>query len=287
MLLAATPACPSDTEGDARVAATTGVAFAAVRRSNRRMLLVCNGAYKSGSTWLFRILQSMTGFGGVPKAYGASGWEGTGIHPPLLGRFLRRENYRDQNYIIKGHFFERAHLLMNRPGVKVANIRRDTRDVVVSAFFYERMKGFETPEDIGTYYQRRGWKVARMVVQYNRLWENRPGTYMSSYDALHNDFAAECCRLAAFVGVSIADADIERIREENKLSKLKEKYDERSADGSQSFFRKGVIGDWKQHLTDDIAADIERIEKQQTGYPSAVDMFQLRLRHAYLAVTRK
>jgi hypothetical protein len=250
------------------------------------MLLVCNGAYKSGSTWLFRILQSMTGFGGVPAAYGAPGWEGTGIHPPLLGRFLRRENYRDHHFIIKGHFFERAHLLMDRPDVKVANIRRDTRDVVVSAFFYERMKGFDTPEDISTYYRRRGWKVARMVVQYNRLWADRPGTYMSSYDALHHDFAAECRRLADFVGVGVTDADIERIREENKIDKLKEKFDERSADGSQSFFRKGVIGDWKQHLTDAIAADIERIEREQAGYPTMLDRLQLRMRYAYCSLRK-
>ena len=250
------------------------------------MLLVCNGAYKSGSTWLFRILQGMTGFGGVPTAYGAPGWEGTGIHPPLLGRFLKRENYRDHNYIIKGHFFERYHLLLGRSNLKIANIRRDTRDVVVSAYFYERMKGLGKEEPISEFYHRRGWKVARMVVQYNRLWGDLPGTYMSSYEALHNDFANEVRRLAGFVGVSVSEPDVERLQRENCLESMKEKYDERSTDGSRSFYRKGVIGDWQEHLTPEIVADIERIEQQEAGFPTALDLLNLRLRHAYCVLTR-
>lgn len=249
------------------------------------MLLVCNGAYKSGSTWLFRILQSITGFDMVPRAYHAPGWEGTGIHPPLLRKFLETENYRDHNYIVKGHFFERWHLLSGRPNVLIANITRDTRDVVVSAYFYERMKGVavgDPDESMADYYKRRGWKVAKHVVQYNALWRKQPATYMSSYDALHNDFANECRRLAAFVGKTVSDEDIERIREENSLQALKQKYDERSPDGTRSFYRKGVIGDWKEHLTDDIVADIARIERKEANFPGVLGWLELRLRYAYV-----
>jgi hypothetical protein len=250
------------------------------------MLLVCNGAYKSGSTWLFRILQHMTGFQGVPAAYAAPGWAGNGIHPPLLQRFLSRENYRDENFIIKAHFFEHYHQLLGRRHLKIVNIRRDTRDVVVSAYFYERLKAAGREESAVDYYHRRGRKVARMVVQYNRLWHGVPETYMSSYEALHSDFDGELKRLAAFVGVGIGDDDVQRLRRDTSLESLKAKYDERSADGSRSFFRKGVIGDWREHLTPQIVADIERIEQQGAEYPRPLDLLNLRLRHVYCVLTQ-
>jgi hypothetical protein len=148
------------------------------------------------------------------------------------------------------------------------------------------MKGLCSDESIAGYYTRRGWKVARMVVQYNRLWQDQPGAYMSSYERLHTAFAEEVRRLAAFIGISISDADIERLRRENCFQRLKEKYDERSADGLYSFYRKGIVGDWKSHLTPQIAADIERIEKQAASYPRSTDLLNLRLREAYCVLTR-
>jgi hypothetical protein len=247
------------------------------------VLIICNGAYKSGSTWLFRILLTMTRYSLIPEQYHAPGWNGLGIKPSLLAKFLKRENYRDHNYILKGHFYIQYHVIVDRLDVTVMNIRRDTRDVVVSAFHYERMKGKYQGETFEGYYWTRGWRVAQQVIRYNRLWEGRPRTYMSCYETLHTDFAGEVQRLAGFLGFTLGEEDVKRIHDENTLENLREKYDEKSADGKMSFYRKGVIGDWQEHMTPDIVGDIERIEREEAGFPGRLDLLNLRMR--YLAST--
>lgn len=243
------------------------------------MLIICNGAYKSGSTWLFRILLTMTRYDLIPPAYHAPGWNGLGIKPSLLAKFLKKENYRDHNYILKGHFFIQQHVITNRPNVTVMNIRRDTRDVVVSAYHYERMKGQYQGDTFEGYYWTRGWRVAQQVIRYNRLWEKKPNTYMSCYETLHTDFSGEVQRLANFLGFELTEADVQRIHDENTLESLREKYDEKSQDGKMSFYRKGIIGDWQEHMTDDIAQDIERIDREDREYPSRLDLLGLRARY--------
>ncbi|HZZ45082.1 MAG TPA: sulfotransferase domain-containing protein [Tepidisphaeraceae bacterium] len=244
------------------------------------MLIICNGAYKSGSTWLFRILLTMTQYDLIPPAYHAPGWNGLGIKPSLLAKFLKRENYRDHNYILKGHFFLQYHIIVGKPNVTVMNIRRDTRDVVVSAFHYERMKGKCQSDSFEGYYWTRGWRIAQQVIRYNRLWENKPNTYMSSYETLHTDFPGEVHRLASFLGFSLSQADVQRLHDENTLESLREKYDEKSSDGKMSFYRKGVIGDWQEHMSEEIVQDIARIDREEAGYPTRMDLLNLRGRYA-------
>lgn len=257
-----------------------GLPYSPIDREASDVLIICNGAYKSGSTWLFRILLTMTKYSLIPEQYHAPGWNGLGIKPSLLAKFLKKENYRDHNYILKGHFYIQYHVIVGRPDVTVMNIRRDTRDVVVSAFHYERMKGKYQGDTFDGYYWTRGWRVAQQVIRYNRLWQGRPNTYMSCYEALHTDFPAELNRLAAFLGFRLTDEDVQRIRDENTLDSLREKYDEKSADGKMSFYRKGVIGDWQEHMTDDIVKDIERLDRDESTYPTRLDLLNLRLRYA-------
>jgi hypothetical protein len=244
------------------------------------VLIICNGAYKSGSTWLFRILLTMTKYDLIPEQYHAPGWGGLGIKPSLLAKFLKNEDYASHNYILKGHFYLQHHLIQNRPNVTVMNIRRDTRDVVVSAFHYERMKGRYEGESFEGYYWTRGWRVAQQVIRYNRLWADNPRSYMSSYETLHSDFAGEVQRLADILGFKLTDEDVKRIHDENTLESLREKYDEKSSDGKMSFYRKGVTGDWQEHMSEDIVKDVERIDREEAGFPTRLDLLNLRMRYA-------
>src|SRR5207248_9998791 len=111
----------------------------------------------------------------------------------LLERFLDEVDYASRDYVFKAHIFYKRHLLVNRPNVKILNITRDIRDVVVSAFHYERMKGKYTGGEgaFAGYYRTRGRRVVRMVARYNRLWAATPNTFAASYERLHESFGEE------------------------------------------------------------------------------------------------
>ena len=93
------------------------------------------------------------------------------------------------------------------------------------------------------------------VQRYHRLWNTgSPQVYTASYERLHSDFAGQVREIAAFLGVTASDEQIARLHSETSLDALRARYGEGAA--NNKFFRKGVVGDWQNHLTPDIEADI-------------------------------
>jgi hypothetical protein len=225
------------------------------------MLVICNGAYKSGSTWLFRIVQEMTRYALPPERYARPGWSGTGVSPHLLKAFLDEVDYAGRDYVFKAHIFYKHHLVARRPHVTVLNITRDIRDVVVSAFHYERMKGHYAGDDFASYYRTRGREVVRMVARYNRLWAATTDTFTANYERLHDSFAEETAKIAEFLNVTLKDDDVERIHAATALDQMRERYNEVSPDGQMQFYRKGETGDWRNHFDDALSADAQQLER--------------------------
>lgn len=243
------------------------------------MLLISNGAYKSGSTWLLRILMNMTGYAGPPPQFDRSNWAGRGVPPERLKQFLEQVDYANHDYLFKAHLFFKGHLVANRPNVRIVNITRDIRDVVVSAFYFAQLRKTFAGTDFDRFYWEKGRHIARWVIQYNRLWQKVPNACTLSYERLHQDFAGELQSLAAFVGIAIQPQDIERIRGQTELNSLRTQYDEVSADGTLQFYRKGIVGDWQNHLSEAVLADLRDVEHQERNYPSRWNLVMLRLRN--------
>jgi Sulfotransferase domain len=242
------------------------------------MLLLANGAYKSGSTWLFRIVHELTGFSLPPKPYHRPGWEGTGVKPEMLKQFLDEVDYANHNYTFKAHVFFRYHLLAGRPNVKVLNVTRDTRDVIVSAFHYERMKGRYTGDDFSNYYWTKGRHVVHFVTHYNRLWARANNSFCASYEALLNDFENEVRRITAFIGFDATDEAIEKVKQSTSLDQMRAKYNEVSKDGTMQFYRKGGVGDWQNHFKEAELADLAKIERRHENFPNWMNLVVHRLR---------
>jgi hypothetical protein len=232
------------------------------------MLVVCNGAIKSGSTWLYNILAHLLPYSPPPGEYLThKNPKHPCIRPERFADFLSREDYVRQNYLTKNHLDGAQHrqLLLSRPDVFVFDIERDPRDVIVSHYFHESFRnGYE-----GSFHDFY-WSIGRVdvakLIRYHALWRDAgPRVYISSYETLHADFSAEARRIAAVLGIELTDAAVEELREKTSLGTLRKEYQSEPRFEGKKFFRKGTTGDWKNHMDDAMLADMRRIEERGIG----------------------
>lgn len=218
------------------------------------MIILCNGAFKSGSSWLFQMVRKLARAEDVPEEWRNPAWDNPSLDPDRLGEFLERFHGCEETYASKNHLpgqaFVRLLTETHRDHVKVLNMRRDIRDVVVSAYYHhQRVKGYSEPFEV--FFRELGLDIARRVSNYNRRWNNgAPNNFFSSYESLKTDGPGELRRIAGFLGLEAEDDSIENALRDTQFEKLQK--------ASRGHLRKGIIGDWKNHLAN---ADVARLRE--------------------------
>ena len=222
------------------------------------MLVLANGAFKSGSTWLYVTIQRLTGFPPTPEEFRNPNWRNHSIDPNKLADALANVDYHTNNYIVKTHFGkpEERDLILSCTDVYVLNIKRDIRDVVVSAYYHE-IRNLNYDGSFEEFYWQHGKKIARQVSDYHAVWSlQSPRIVTSSYERMLEDFGKEFRKVSAFLGFDPTDETIEEIQAFFQIGRIRELCKEENE--RISFFRKGVAGDWKNHFTPDIQEDFEQ-----------------------------
>ena len=241
------------------------------------MLIVCNGAIKSGSTWLYNVVTRLRDLSWPPDD---SLTLTNDAHPTIpsgkIAAFLGLGLHRHGDYVSKNHYGRREtrDLLLADPDVRVIDMTRDVRDVIVSAYYDAcRRDGFEG--DFEAYYWRHGRGVADRLARYHGLWgDGHPQVFVTSFEGLKTEFRAEVTRLANFLGTDPEQADIAELERETSIDRLRKSYSSEPeyATEANPFFRKGQIGDWQNHFTPRLLDDLERIERHGL---SALDRVEL------------
>jgi hypothetical protein len=151
---------------------------------------------------------------------------------------------------------------------------RDPRDVAVSlAAFYERSLAWavnwiadpaaalnDSPSDLGTQVRQRlgSWSGHLAGWTHHGLFD----VEVFRYEDLHADPLGQFARLAAVaglpasateIGAAVAAARFHRLR----AQELRHGFRERPA-ANRAFFRRGVVGGWRDELPADLARQIER-----------------------------
>ena len=80
-----------------------------------RYIIICNGTFKSGSSWLHAILVELTivkklNLQKVPEKYTNDINSPTTIIESRLCKLLNNESYKTENYLTKAHFFKESTL---------------------------------------------------------------------------------------------------------------------------------------------------------------------------------
>jgi hypothetical protein len=138
------------------------------------------------------------------------------------------------------------------PKARFIHIIRDGRDAAVSGWnmrkemnnFRARFKAFD---DYASFYAEKWVQGVEMGQKFGQL---NPDKYIElKYEALHDSFDSEVAKLLEFLAVDKSPTAIDDCRE-GGLFMNKTKGRKRGEENKSSFFRKGIVGDWRNEMND-------------------------------------
>lgn len=227
------------------------------------MLIVCNGAQKGGSTWIFNLVKIIRPSHKIPSDYQTKGFKSSAIADDRLLEFLEKTSWRQNDFVCKQHWTSKINVrvLANDEDSRFINIIRDIRDVLTSRYHHDiRLKNVPADIDFKSYYHGRGLVMMRHYCSYQLYWHRDFGEsdvepLLMSYEGLKAEFRSQLTTLGNFLDVPEESIDFERAYSETAIENL----------SGFAHYRKGITGDWLGHFDPEIAAHFEN-ELRTNGY---------------------
>ena len=244
------------------------------------MLILCNGAFKSGSSWLHAIVVELIAIKKinilkVPVKYTNDINSPTTIVESKLKEFIENEDYDLKNYLSKSHFLDDDTLKINfSDNIRMLSIERDIRDAIVSHFYHIK-NNYRLNLSFSVYYCLLGRYKSYEIMLFNSRCKKYIGDSNFFYFSdLKNNFDATVKDIALVIGIdTLSIKELKVIKEKTSLlflrSELKSgysKYYPSKRDDSWKLFRQGKIGGWRNYFSKHQLVDINKIEN---GYLSA------------------
>ena len=234
------------------------------------MLVICNGAAKSGSTWLYNIVNHLMEFQWPAQSYiSQSNTKHPTIKEKYLQGFIDNEDLVGRDYVSKNHYGRPFHrtILLSSPNTRVIDMARDTRDVIVSSYYDScRRSGFKGSFD--DYYWQEGRLLVDYMKRYHDVWhEPHQQICLTSFEQLKQNFAEEVMKIAKFLDVEIDEQGIEQIYQSTNINSLRKSYQDDAQYNTEKnpFFRKGEVGDWQNHFSEKMIKDYKKINQYGLG----------------------
>jgi hypothetical protein len=244
------------------------------------MLIICNGVFKSGSTWLHAIIVEVLKINkinltDVPSKYTNNIDSPTTIVESKFAKFLDNENY------IKGHYITKSHYYLDKTIMKDYDsytyfffVERDVRDAVVSHYYHLKKK-FPLIRGFGSYYYFIGRLKAFEILEFNRRYEEGFGKdNFFKYSDIKNNFEAVVLKLSSILNLKdLSEEEIKIIKKNTSITKMrndlslgKTKYYSTVSGNREGVIRKGIVGDWVNYFSIRQQNDIKNIEEFKSLY---------------------
>ncbi len=238
------------------------------------MLIICNGIFKSGSTWLHAIIIEILKANKINLRKVASKYTNnidspTTIIESKLFEFLDNENYIQNHYITKSHYLLKETIHWNYDkDTYFFFVERDVRDAVVSHYYHIKKK-YSFINSFRIYYYLIGRLKAFEILKFNRMYLDSFGKErFFKYSEMKNNFKAVLLRISSILDLKIlSEAEIQMIKKNTSINKMrkdlflgKSRYYSTVSKDRQEVIRKGEVGDWVNHFSIRQQKDIKRIE---------------------------
>ena len=132
--------------------------------------------------------------------------------------------------------------------------------MIISRYFHEIRIKFTDVSLEEFFSSGMAQKRLKKYIKYHSFWhlEYQGICHLTAYEALLNNFDAECERILNYIDPSILASKPELVN----FLREKTAFKNQKATGEGEFFRKGVSGDWANHLTDEMEAQVWETAKQ-------------------------
>lgn len=231
------------------------------------MIVLNVGAYKCGSTWVQNILLE-----GLPRSDCAELPHvlDSADMPPEIGAMhgARESKLKLYNclrlppqngvFLFKLHIWseldEVLPLLCRASEVRFINITREPKDVIVSRYYHE-LAAHRFSGTFKRFLRASGREKLRELVGYHAFWRRAKSVmptrvHFLDYADLHANYGKAVSELFLFLG--IADVNMANLAPIANLDTNRERFTREwmrpFRDFGMSFYRKGVVGDWKNHF---------------------------------------
>lgn len=239
------------------------------------MIIICNGAPKSGSSWLVQIAKSLPGAMPVPENVQNPKFNNSSLRDECVFDFLNGPA-AEGLYYSKHHWRDEAwhREVLAHPNVRMLNIVRDVRDVIVS-FYYHNVRMGRTDAPFELFFKRSGASLARKNAEYHRFWhEKAPEPLLVSYEGLKFQFDTVIAAILDYLDIPSVPSLRHSLMRTDALHK-----ESRLETGDGKFWRKASIADWQNHLTQKMQREIHDV-CIETGYYDL--LLDLRRRYPHL-----
>lgn len=232
---------------------------------------------KSGTTWMQEILPLITSGGDPASVETLPNWDRVPWLEETRASILKLEE-RPSPRLFTTHF----HYNMMPPSFfqvkpKVIYIMRNPKDVFTSAFhYYDTASFLVNPGPKSEFLQKflDGKVIFGSWFDHVKGWlsaEEKQHIMYISYEEMIKDLNDSVSRIARFLGKSLDPDVLEKIAERclfenmknNPMSNYSAVPKEFMDQTKSQFLRKGVAGDWKNHLTPEEAEHFDAVFKEK------------------------
>ena len=237
------------------------------------MLIICNGTFKSGSTWLHAIILEVLkankiDLRDVPIHYTNDINSPTTIIESKLSEFLDNEDYMQSNYITKSHYHLQKTINRNYDScIHFFFVERDVRDAVVSHYYHLKKK-YKFIMGFRMYYLFIGRLKAFEILKFNRRYlEGFGKDNFFKYSDMKNNFEGALLRISSILNLKhLSEDEMKAIKENTSIAKMrsdllsgKTKYYSTVYKDREVVIRKGIVGDWINHFSIRQQKDIKKL----------------------------
>uniref|UniRef100_A0A8C9Q2F1 Sulfotransferase n=1 Tax=Spermophilus dauricus TaxID=99837 RepID=A0A8C9Q2F1_SPEDA len=238
---------------------------------------------KSGTNWLVEILCLIHSHGDTKWIQSVPTWERSPWIETDEGYKLlnEREGPRLMSSHLPFHLFPKS-LFTSK--AKVIYIMRNPKDVLVSGYYHRSMmKLCKKPESLEQHFQ---WFMQGNVsygswFEHIRGWmsmRHRENVLLLSYEELQKDPRSAIERICQFLGKKLTPEELDSVLKNSSFQVMKQNKMSNFEMVPEALFtrpflitRKGISGDWKNHLTVAQAEAFDKVyQEKMAGFPKGL-----------------